>query len=1135
MRIRALITLGFSFVAFQALAQDRDAVPFSDQDTLADIRAKIELNRYDFTVATNWVFNKSPAEKAAFFSRHSSRSLDVVKSPAEMGPLATRQIQSLPSSFCWTNYGGHSYIGPVRNQGDCGSCYSFGACASAEGVYNKAMGRYDASCADFSESFIAWCLGRLSQYNDNFFGCDGADYSYQELQALTVEGVCTEAAFPYRETDPGSCTHMGDPRTVFSGWYRVDCNDIEGIKAAIYTYGVVDAAVKVTSAWEAYSSGIYQDTNTNCPSCENTTSDHAIALVGWNDNGGNGYWILRNSWGAADWGEGGYMRIKYKAAGVACAVAYLVYSNSGSPVTPPTVTTDSASLISTNAAVLRGTVNPQGASSWHWFEYGLTTNYGSFSVKTNTGSGSSAVSVSNRISGLVAETTYHFRIVATNTGGKSAGADRSFVTAAIPPAAPVVITDPASDITNTAATLRGRVNPNGYSSVYFFEYGFTTSYGQTTTAASAGSGTASISVSNRPTGLTPGATYHFRVVATNSGGRSNGIDRTFVTVSSSSSHAPWAVTDPATCITNTAATVNGSVNPNGYTTAYAFEYGLSESYGQTTTVASAGSGTSLIPVTNRLSGLTSGATYHFRVVATNSGGRSNGIDRTFSTLSTNQGLVFYEGFENGGAIPSGWVDEVVNGVNYWEFMDGNGYTSHPAHAYAGSYSALYFWTNGVNRLVSPAINFGSKTNNASLSFWHYMENWFGDMDQLKIYYRTSAGGAWNFLAEYTNDTASWTQRTLPLPSPNSTYYLAFVATSRWGYGVCLDEIRVTGEEGGVSALAPAVTTALASVIGSSSATLNGTVIPNGAATLYWFEYGTNTAYGSSSSRQSAGSGWSGVGVSWAASGLATQRLYHFRLAASNSVGKTYGADQSFTTLAAESSTIFSENFEHGGVLPSGWMQEYVSESRHWEATTGSSENQPATAHGGTYNALFEGQSGVTRLVTPVIDFGSNTNQATLAFWLYMKDWYRDQDELRVYYKTSSGGSWTLIGTYDTRVATWTKRMLSLPQPCNTYYLAFEGTALWGYGICIDDMEICGRTVPWFPSFDPMPVPAASTNFIVQWASITDRIYAVHRSTNLMTGFVSLITNLPATPPMNTYTDKTQIGACRFYRVEEKLP
>jgi len=80
------------------------------------------------------------------------------------------------------------------------------------------------------------------------------------------------------------------------------------MKTALMTYGPLDAAVDVDSAFEAYSGGIFENTNTSCGAdpCHYTPTNHAVSLVGWDDNGGDGYWILRNSWGES-WGENGYM------------------------------------------------------------------------------------------------------------------------------------------------------------------------------------------------------------------------------------------------------------------------------------------------------------------------------------------------------------------------------------------------------------------------------------------------------------------------------------------------------------------------------------------------------------------------------------------------------------------------------------------------------------------------------------------------------------------------------------------------------------------------------------------------------------------------------------------------------------
>ena len=196
---------------------------------------------------------------------------------------------------------------------------------------------------------------------------------------------------------------------------------------------------------------------------------------------------------------------------------------------PPTVTTGSASLLTSSSATLNGKVNPNGSDTTYYFQYGTTTSYGSTTTSTSAGTGTSDVSVNASLTGLTSNTTYHFRVMATNSAGTTYGDDQTFTTSAPPVPAPMVTTGSASQVTSSSAMLNGAINPNGAGTTYYFEYGTTTSYGSTTSVEDAGSGSSDVSVTANLSGLSTNTTYHYRLIATNSGGTTYGDDQSFAT------------------------------------------------------------------------------------------------------------------------------------------------------------------------------------------------------------------------------------------------------------------------------------------------------------------------------------------------------------------------------------------------------------------------------------------------------------------------------------------------------------------------------------------------------------------------------------------------------------------------------
>jgi len=156
-------------------------------------------------------------------------------------------------------------------------------------------------------------------------------------------------------------------------------------------------------------------------------------------------------------------------------------------------------------------------------------------------------------------------------------------------------------------------------------------------------------------------------------------------------------------------------------------------------------------------------------------------------------------------------------------------------------------------------------------------------------------------------------------------------------------------------------------------------------------------------------------------------------------------------------TMLSEGFE-GGTIPSGWTKVNMNGLTNWTFNqAGGYLLHPAAAHSGNYNALlFKNDSvsrTVTRLISPVINLSGNISSARVRFWYCQAKKSTNQDTLKVYYRTTATGTWNLLKTYSGNVTSWTKDSITLPGLTSTYYLAFQGTAKFGYGVCLDDITV----------------------------------------------------------------------------------
>lgn len=327
-------------------------------------------------------------------------------------------------------------------------------------------------------------------------------------------------------------------------------------------------------------------------------------------------------------------------------------------------------------------------------------------------------------------------------------------------------------------------------------------------------------------------------------------------------NAPAARTGSATSLTQVSATLNGTVDPDGANASYHFEYGTSAAYGSSTasTIASTPGA-----VSAQIEPLLPGMSYHFRLVATTAGGESDGVDQTFTTQQATY---------SGPMITQAPANVTVVAGQPATFT---------AQATAVGQTPLRRWQEsfdgGVNfSQLDPLDGVQCVSSTATLV-----------TDDTAL-----STGADNGASCAAGDTA-YGGAGLALPDSLADNGLQFEVS----FETYPPDQTITSDPATLTVIAPpTATTGAASFLGSATATLNGTVNPNGADTTYHFEYGATTSYTESTPALDAGAGRAGLAVSASLSSLKPDTTYHYELVASNGPGPGSGSDQTFTTPAA---------------------------------------------------------------------------------------------------------------------------------------------------------------------------------------------------------------------------------------------
>lgn len=271
-----------------------------------EVPYRLELNKYADMLHTEFVRTLNGFNRTVNNENSVYKTFSKVEEPVTFIEAANVEV---PSAVDWREKGA---VTDVKDQGHCGSCWSFSATGALEGQHYRKTGKL----VSLSEQNLVDCS---TSYGNN--GCNGGlmDNAFQYIK--DNGGIDTESAYPYEAIDDSCHFNKKSVGATDKGFVDIPSGDEEALKKALATVGPVSVAIDAShESFQFYSEGVYYE-----PQCDSEQLDHGVLAVGYGtDDEGQDYWIVKNSWGTS-WGDKGFIKMarnKKNACGIATQASY---------------------------------------------------------------------------------------------------------------------------------------------------------------------------------------------------------------------------------------------------------------------------------------------------------------------------------------------------------------------------------------------------------------------------------------------------------------------------------------------------------------------------------------------------------------------------------------------------------------------------------------------------------------------------------------------------------------------------------------------------------------------------------------------------------------------------------------------